>query len=619
MSQTEPERAKPAETGQKRKQEAERSERVRERMKRGSILSNRSLEMSEKNPHSAATPDGGWGWMIVAGCFLTTVCTRAVTRCVSIFFVEFQSYFSRDYSATAWIHSLLDCTTMLCAPLGSYIGNRLSSRIAVIIGGLLSSAGLLLSSLATSVEFLYLTLGVLTGVGFALSYTPAIAMVGSYFSERKALAYGIAMSGSGIGTFILAPAVQLLIEFFSWRGALLILGGLVSHLCVCGALMRPLEGQRGRQKEMDLESDKSVDLLNVKLADAVLNVELSAQEWRSVEVKHMDTEKMIKERGGKEQAENMQRDGKEQMEADKSGASDAKYTHSDEELNYRRDLSEDSETVSRNTDEWNISVPALVHSDGGRLPTNQENTAIPESKSEAIANHTTLAQSKVVNTNILKESKENVWSIVRKPILREYSFLLIPDFLLLLVSYLFLAYGCSVPFVYLVPYSLSAGVSPQQAALLMSILGVSGIVGTITFGWIADRKCLRPYRVVSYMLAVGSEGLSCLFLPLLNGFSLLVPFSLIYGYFDGAYVALIPVVTSDTVSSTHLTSALGVVYFLHAIPYLISPPIGGWLVDQTGSYTATFFLSGVSLICSAVILAAVRVIIRCTRGSSCIN
>ncbi len=51
-------------------------------MKRGSILSSRSLEMNEKTPHSAAAPDGGWGWMIVAGCFLTTVCTRAVTRLV---------------------------------------------------------------------------------------------------------------------------------------------------------------------------------------------------------------------------------------------------------------------------------------------------------------------------------------------------------------------------------------------------------------------------------------------------------------------------------------------------------------------------------------------------------
>ncbi len=42
-----------------------------------------------------------------------------------------------------------------------------------------------------------------TGLGFALSFTPAIAMVGRYFSERKALAYGIALSGSDIFTYLL--------------------------------------------------------------------------------------------------------------------------------------------------------------------------------------------------------------------------------------------------------------------------------------------------------------------------------------------------------------------------------------------------------------------------------
>lgn len=330
-----------------------------------------------------------------------------------------------------------------------------------------------------------------TGVGFALSYTPAIAMVGSYFSERKALAYGIAMSGSGIGTFILAPAVQLLIEFFSWRGALLILGGLVSHLCVCGALMRPLEGQSGRQKEIDLEGGKKVDFLYVNLADAGHNMEVSALEQRSVEVKRTE----INKRGENEHAENMQSDGKERME---SKPSDAKQTHSNVEINLKQEDSEDLKIVTRSTDEWDkeskpkcsdtdISVPALVQSGDlplDCLPTNQEDTTIPESNTI----HNTLAQSKVSNTKLLKESRDNVWSIIRKTVLRDYSFLLIPDFLLLLVSFLFLAYGCSVPFVYLVPYSLSAGVSPQQAALLMSILGVSGIVGTITFGWIADRK-----------------------------------------------------------------------------------------------------------------------------------
>lgn len=70
----------------------------------------------------------------------------------------------------------------------------------------------------------------------------------------------------------------------------------------------------------------------------------------------------------------------------------------------------------------------------------------------------------------------------------EFGFLLIPDFLILSVSFLFLAYGCSAPVVYMVPYGLSVGLEHQQAAFLMSIFGVSGIVGNITFGWIMDRK-----------------------------------------------------------------------------------------------------------------------------------
>lgn len=81
--------------------------------------------------------------------------------------------------------------------------------------------------------------------------------------------------------------------------------------------------------------------------------------------------------------------------------------------------------------------------------------------------------------------------------------------------------------------------------------------------------------MLCYMLALGMEGLCCLVAPLLHSFPLLLTFSIFYGIFDGAYVALIPVVTSDVVDSANLTTALGVVYFLHAVPYLVSPPIGG--------------------------------------------
>lgn len=40
----------------------------------------------ERLPSEVATPpEGGWGWMIVAGCFLATICIRAVTRLMDVF------------------------------------------------------------------------------------------------------------------------------------------------------------------------------------------------------------------------------------------------------------------------------------------------------------------------------------------------------------------------------------------------------------------------------------------------------------------------------------------------------------------------------------------------------
>lgn len=71
---------------------------------------------------------------------------------------------------------------------------------------------------------------------------------------------------------------------------------------------------------------------------------------------------------------------------------------------------------------------------------------------------------------------------------KDYSFLLLPDFLGLAMSFLLLASGCSLPFIYLVPYALDSGLSQHNAAFLMSILGVIDIVGNVTFGWLTDRK-----------------------------------------------------------------------------------------------------------------------------------
>lgn len=473
-------------------------------------------------------------------------------------------------------------------------------------------------------------MGIISGLGFALSYTPAIAMVGKYFSERKALAYGIALSGSGIGTFILAPVVQLLIEYYSWRGALLVLGGFVSNLCVCGALMRPLEqrgGGRIWENDMaNMENDCMTTVLDSKYTDQV-SADCTHMEPKQLEINHLrETQGLLIANGA------LKNFG---LENGKLGQGEIALLSSPSlpdpcltDPKIAECILISNKLAGTKLMDVKFSDPKLVNGntvkdlklvDSMNLKNKAADTDAKIEDSELIeakptdASHPDKTASPPPEPLMTSETSSTGCFLKFK---RDYCFLMLPDFLFLSVSLLFLAYGCSAPVVYLVPYALSEGLGHKQAALLMSMFGVSGIVGNITFGWITDRECLKRYRMVSYMVAIALEGLCCIFIPLLHFFSVLVSFSVLYGYFDGAYVALIPVVTSDVVGSTYLTSALGVVYFLHAIPYLVSPPIGGWLVDRTGTYEATFFLCGASFLFCSLILAAAMLVRRCRRSES---
>lgn len=52
-------------------------------------------------------PDGGWGWAVLAGCFVITGFSYAFPKAVSVFFKELIREFGVGYSDTAWISSIL--------------------------------------------------------------------------------------------------------------------------------------------------------------------------------------------------------------------------------------------------------------------------------------------------------------------------------------------------------------------------------------------------------------------------------------------------------------------------------------------------------------------------------
>ncbi|XP_036400419.1 monocarboxylate transporter 13 [Megalops cyprinoides] len=185
-------------------------------------------------------PDGGYGWFVLLSTFLVFGLTFGVIKAFGVFYVEIHRYFATTATGTSWITSIAVATVHIGAPVGAALSARFSHRAVVMLGGALSSVGMIAGAYAQNLVQLYITVGFLSGLGYALTWTPTVTMLGWYFEKRRPMANGLASAGECVITFLVTPLFQLLVDCYSWRGAMLILGALELNLCVCGALLRPL-------------------------------------------------------------------------------------------------------------------------------------------------------------------------------------------------------------------------------------------------------------------------------------------------------------------------------------------------------------------------------------------
>lgn len=107
-----------------------------------------------------------------------------------------------------------------------------------MVGGLISTLGFILSAYVRDIRVMYLTFGVMTGLGLGLCYVTLVVSVAFWFEKKRSLAVSLGSCGTGIGTFVYAPLTQYLINEYGWRGTTIFLAGGFLNICVCGALMR---------------------------------------------------------------------------------------------------------------------------------------------------------------------------------------------------------------------------------------------------------------------------------------------------------------------------------------------------------------------------------------------
>ena len=127
--------------------------------------------------------------------------------------------------------------TMTCFCLGGFLGAKLSKKFGIFasitISGLLSAGGFLLASRlnGNSILLLYLTYGVMAGLGIGIAYNAVISTVNAWFPDKKGLCSGCLMMGFGASSLIIGSWVSNNMAKVGWQLAYVHLG------CALGAVL----------------------------------------------------------------------------------------------------------------------------------------------------------------------------------------------------------------------------------------------------------------------------------------------------------------------------------------------------------------------------------------------
>ncbi|KAM0236608.1 hypothetical protein ACHAP5_009294 [Fusarium lateritium] len=174
-----------------------------------------------------APPNGGYGWVCTAAAAIINMHSWGFSSAYAVFLAHYLSTdtfpgtSALDY---AFIGGLSLTCLFLVSPVATICVGRFGIRPTMLAGMLVESSSLVCASFASQSWHLLLTQGVLFGFGLGLLFIPTAAVIPQWFTTRRSLATGFALSGAAFGGTVYSLAAGAMIRSLGAQWALRVLG-----------------------------------------------------------------------------------------------------------------------------------------------------------------------------------------------------------------------------------------------------------------------------------------------------------------------------------------------------------------------------------------------------------
>ncbi|XP_014227913.1 monocarboxylate transporter 9-like isoform X2 [Trichogramma pretiosum] len=497
-------------------------------------------------------PDGGYGWAVLFAAVMINMLLPGSVKSFGVLYVEFLKVLSATPTEASWIPALCYFLYNSLGPVSSMLSSKFSYRLVAIVGCIVSSAGLMLSYFADSVAYLYVSYGVMMGIGCGLSFPVTIYIVCEYFEKRRGFATGLCICGSAIGTIILPPLLQFLLNRLGHKFAVLILGGVLTSTIFCAFLFEPVEKHTKLVAFDDEESDESAKagkesagLYDTSRRGSIATVESLTLDPRRISVSLQQVH--------------------------------LRQSFLDKQSQLPKSLAVAESQQIEPKPQLSVVVVDQGHQ-GHQEAAQAEATAAPSEDR---------AKSSLFDLAILKD----------------------PLYLVILISNS--AAGISnTNFMILLPaYAVAEGHSQESAALLLSIVSALDLIGRVGGASLSDTSLLPKHYY--FVAGLALSGLALVLLPLLNGAYLyLACLVAVCGLASGLYIGTTAVIMADMLGPERLASSYGISLFVNGILQLAGPPICNAAFERIGSYRPIFLTLGMIVLCGTTLWAFLPILTR---------